>query len=98
MKNLNLSSSLLAETSALIYVSPSTSFTPPNEPHASPAPKPSNVDNSSLYLINPLITSVGLSLVEPFGIINALRLFICNIARDALVPIPIFPFECIIIF
>ena len=45
------SSSAPADDSARIKVSPSTSFTPPREPQALPAPYPSKVDNSVLYLI-----------------------------------------------
>ena len=42
VKNCNWSLSSLAAVSALINVSPSTSIIPPSEPHAFPAPKPSN--------------------------------------------------------
>ena len=45
VKNCNSSLSSPAPVSAVIYVSPSTSFTPPKEPQASPAPKPSNCSN-----------------------------------------------------
>ena len=42
VKNSSESSSCPAADSALINVSPSTSFTPPRDPHALPAPYPSN--------------------------------------------------------
>ena len=42
VKNSSESSSCPAADSARISVSPSTSFTPPRDPHALPAPYPSN--------------------------------------------------------
>ena len=58
VKNSSTSSSAPAEDSALINVSPSTSFTPPREPHDSPAPKPSNCESWVLYLTWPKVTAI----------------------------------------
>ena len=50
-KNLIVSSLLVGKDSALIYVSWFVSLTPPRDPQALPAPYPSNVFISMLYLI-----------------------------------------------
>ena len=51
VRNSSESLSSPAVVSALMNVSPSTSFTPPSDPQAFPAPYPSNWDSDVLYLI-----------------------------------------------
>ena len=45
-------------------------ITPPNDPHALPGPYPSNVANSVLYLIIPVVEVDGRVAVLPTGIVN----------------------------
>ena len=63
-------------------------ITPPNDPHVLPGPYPSNVDNSVLYLIIPVLEVDGRVAVLPTGIVNPLPLittFEVNVALPRIV-------------